>query len=73
MSLRMIEPERSGFDLRTFECPKCFATDTLVVSISRDVEVSFAPSLASKTTPSLDRDDGSPLLPSDSDASEAAN
>jgi hypothetical protein len=36
MSLRIIEPERPGFDLRTFECPKCFVIDTLVVSISRE-------------------------------------
>jgi hypothetical protein len=52
MALRIIEPERPGFDSRTFECPKCFVTDTLVVSISRDIEVSLAPSLASKATPS---------------------
>ena len=36
MSLRIIEPERPGFDLQTFECPKCFSTETLVVSISRE-------------------------------------
>jgi hypothetical protein len=42
MSLRIIEPERPGFDLRTFECPKCFFTDTLVVPISREAEVSIA-------------------------------
>jgi hypothetical protein len=57
MALRMIEPERPGFDSQTFECPKCFATDTLVVSIPRaievsEIEVSIAPSLASKATPS---------------------
>jgi hypothetical protein len=40
MTLRIIEPERPGFDSRTFECPKCFVIDTLVVSISREVEVS---------------------------------
>jgi hypothetical protein len=34
MALRIIEPERPGFDSRTFECPKCFVTETLVVSIS---------------------------------------
>jgi hypothetical protein len=33
-TLRIIEPERPGFDSRTFECPKCFVTETLVVSIS---------------------------------------
>ena len=42
MSLRIIEPERPGFDSRTFECPKCFITDTLVVSISDEVEVPIA-------------------------------
>jgi hypothetical protein len=58
MSLRIIEPERPGFDSRTFECPKCFVTDTLVIPISRKVEaaeveaaIATAPSLASKTTP----------------------
>ena len=29
MELRLIEPERPGFDLRTFECPKCCDTETL--------------------------------------------
>jgi predicted RNA-binding Zn-ribbon protein involved in translation (DUF1610 family) len=43
MALRLIEPERPGFDLRTFECPKCFGTETLVVSISCEVDVSIAP------------------------------
>jgi hypothetical protein len=39
MALRLIEPERPGFDLRTFECPKCLGTETLVASISCEVEV----------------------------------
>jgi hypothetical protein len=43
MELKIIEPERLGFDLRTFECPKCFGTETLVVSISCEVDVSIAP------------------------------
>jgi hypothetical protein len=43
MALRIIEPERPGFDLRTFECPKCLGTETLVASISREVDVSIAP------------------------------
>ena len=43
MELRTIEPERPGFDSQTFECPKCFVTDTLVVSISREAEASLAP------------------------------
>jgi hypothetical protein len=42
MSLRIIEPERPGFNLRTFECSKCFVTDTLVVPISREAKVSIA-------------------------------
>jgi hypothetical protein len=43
MALRLIEPERPGFDLRTFECPKCFGTETLVASISCEVDVPSAP------------------------------
>jgi hypothetical protein len=39
MALRIVEPERPGFDSRTFECPKCFVTETLVVSISSEVGV----------------------------------
>jgi hypothetical protein len=48
--LRLIEPERPGFDSRTFECPKCYDTETFVVSISCEVDVSIAPSLASTAT-----------------------
>jgi hypothetical protein len=44
MSLRLIEPERPGFDSRTFECPKCYDAETFVVSISCEVDVSIAPS-----------------------------
>jgi hypothetical protein len=51
MLLRIIEPERPGFDLRTFECQKCFVIETLVVSISSEVDVTGAPSLALKATP----------------------
>jgi hypothetical protein len=43
MALRLIEPERPSFDLRTFECPKCLGTEALVVSISCEVKVSIAP------------------------------
>jgi transposase-like protein len=46
MSLRIIEPERQGFDLRTFECPKCYDTETFVASISHELNVSTGPSLA---------------------------
>jgi len=42
MALRIIEPERPGFDSRTFECPKCYDTETLVVSISCEADVSEA-------------------------------
>jgi hypothetical protein len=42
MALRIIEPERSGFDLHTFECPKCYDTEALVVSISREFDVPIA-------------------------------
>jgi hypothetical protein len=41
MSLRIIEPERPGFDSRTFECPKCYDTETFVASISRETGVSI--------------------------------
>jgi hypothetical protein len=43
MSLRISEPERPGFDLRTFECPKCYDTETLVTSISPEIPVSIGP------------------------------
>jgi hypothetical protein len=43
MVLRIIEPERPGFDARTFECPKCFGTQTLVVSIYSEADVAIAP------------------------------
>ena len=42
MALRVIEPERPGFDSRTFECPKCYDTETLVVSISCEADLSIA-------------------------------
>jgi hypothetical protein len=40
MALRIIEPERPGFDSRTFECPECLGTKTLVVSIFCEVDAS---------------------------------
>jgi hypothetical protein len=43
MSLRVIEPERPGFDSRTFECPKCYDTETFVASISHEINVSIGP------------------------------
>jgi hypothetical protein len=43
MSLRIIEPERPGFDSRTFECPKCYDTETFVASISREIGISVGP------------------------------
>jgi hypothetical protein len=42
MPLRVIEPERPGFDLQTFECPKCCNTKTLVAPITEEVDVSIA-------------------------------
>jgi len=39
MLLRIIEPERPGFDSRTFECPKCYDTETVVALISGNVPV----------------------------------
>jgi hypothetical protein len=41
MSLRIIEPERPGFDSRTFECPKCYDTETFVAAISREINDSI--------------------------------
>jgi hypothetical protein len=49
--LRLIEPEKSGFDAQTFECPKCFVSETFIVSISGEAEVSNARSPASRTPP----------------------
>jgi hypothetical protein len=42
MSLRIIEPERAGFDSQTFECPKCYDTETLVAPISSAIEVAIS-------------------------------
>ena len=42
MALRVIEPEKPGFDSRTFECSKCFGTETLVVSIFQEANPSVA-------------------------------
>jgi hypothetical protein len=41
MLLQIIEPERPGFDSRTFECPKCYGSETLVASISGEINVSI--------------------------------
>jgi len=30
MYLALIEPEKPGFDLRTFECPRCQHVETIV-------------------------------------------
>jgi hypothetical protein len=49
MALRLIEPERPGFDLRIFECPKYVGTETLVASISCEVDVSIAPARSRRT------------------------
>jgi hypothetical protein len=43
MELRLSQPERRGFDLCTFECPKCYDTQTFVASISHEINVSIGP------------------------------
>jgi len=34
MYLALIEPEKPGFDLRTFECPRCQHVETVVVEFA---------------------------------------
>jgi hypothetical protein len=51
MLLRLIEPETPGFDAQTFECRKCFVSETFVISISGEADVSSALSLASQRKP----------------------
>jgi hypothetical protein len=51
MSLRLIEPEKPGFDAQTFECPKCFVSETVVISICGEADDSIALPRASQTTP----------------------
>jgi hypothetical protein len=51
MALRVIEPERPGFESQIFECPKCYDTKTLVTPISSAAEASIA-APASTTIPS---------------------
>jgi transcription elongation factor Elf1 len=34
MYLARIEPEKPGFDLRTFECPRCQHVETVVVNFA---------------------------------------
>jgi hypothetical protein len=55
MLLRLIEPEKPGFDAQTFECPKCLVSETFVISISSEVDASNAFSLGSRTTPPCSR------------------
>jgi hypothetical protein len=43
MALRLIEPERPGFDLHTFDCPKCCESETFLAPISCEVDVSIVP------------------------------
>jgi hypothetical protein len=42
MLLQIIEPESPGFDSRTFECPKCYDTQTFVAAISGEINVSLS-------------------------------
>jgi hypothetical protein len=51
MALRVIEPERPGFDSRTFECPKCFGTETLVVAISFEEDIAIGSPTSTATPP----------------------
>jgi hypothetical protein len=41
MLLQIIEPESPGFDSRTFECSKCYDTETFVAAISGEINVSI--------------------------------
>jgi hypothetical protein len=34
MILSCLEPDKPGFDLRTFVCPMCAATESIVVAVS---------------------------------------
>jgi hypothetical protein len=34
MCLALVEPEQPGFDLRTFECPRCQHVGTVVVKFA---------------------------------------
>ena len=34
MLLQMIAPAKTGFDLRTFKCPKCDVSESFVIAIS---------------------------------------
>jgi len=54
MLLRLIEPEKPGFDAQTFECQKCLVSETFVISIY-GADVSNALSLASQTPPPCSR------------------
>jgi CheY-like chemotaxis protein len=39
MPLRVVEPDRPGLELRTFECPTCYETESLVASIGEAASV----------------------------------
>ena len=53
MLLRLIEPEKPGFDAQTFECTKCFVSETFVISISGEADVSIG--LSQATPPPCSR------------------
>jgi hypothetical protein len=53
MLLRLIEPEKPGFDAQTFECQKCFVSETFVISISGEVDV--LPPTSQRTPPPCSR------------------
>jgi hypothetical protein len=37
MSSRVIEPDKPGLELGTFECPQCYETESVVARIGREV------------------------------------
>ena len=36
MELKFIQPDRPGFDLRTFECPKCSVREDMIIQFRMD-------------------------------------
>jgi hypothetical protein len=41
MSLRVVEPDKPALELRTFECPTCFETESLLALIGEAASVSW--------------------------------
>jgi hypothetical protein len=38
MPLRVVEPDKPGLELRTFECQKCYGTESFVAPIGRGTD-----------------------------------